>query len=77
MDERSIVVITHAGYRGDEYPTAFIKEGERIDVAVIIDRWIEQGMENGEMRRCFKVFGSDGHGYLLLHNESTGAWSLR
>lgn len=77
MAERSIVVIAHAGYRGDEYPRAFIKGGERIDVTVILDRWSEEGIKGERRLRCFKVFGNDGHEYLLLHNEDTGEWSLK
>jgi len=77
VSRKSITVISHAGYRESEYPKAFVLEGERIEITVILDRWVEEDVKSRERTRCFRVFGSDGHGYQLLYNERTGEWALK
>ena len=60
----------HAGYRGEQEPRAFHLGERRLEVIEIVDRWMEPE------RRWFKCRASDGHTYILRHDEQSGEWDL-
>lgn len=70
-------VITYSGYQGEERPTAFVLRGERIEVAEILEKRIEEDRDSRERKRYFIIKGSDGLVHTLAYHESTGEWSRR
>lgn len=60
----------YAGYRGEEEPRRFYHGGNRIEVAEILDRWLDPH------HRYFKVLGDDGREYLMRHDEASGEWEM-
>jgi hypothetical protein len=76
MERRKVEVTAYAGYRSEERPISFVLEGEKIGIAEIISRWVEEGIKERKQRRFFRVKGEDGFTYLLSHAEQTGEWYL-
>lgn len=66
-----IRVESYAGYRGEEEPRRFEWMDDRIEIAEIIDRWLDP------THRYFKVRGADEGLYLLRHDADSGEWHLR
>ena len=66
----AIRVECHAGYRGEQEPTAVWFGGRRVAVRDIVDRWFAPG------RRWFKVDAEDEQLYVLRHDDGTGEWDL-
>ena len=65
-----IRVECHAGYRGDEEPSAFTLGARRMDVIEIVDRWMAPD------HRYFKVATGDGRLMVLRHDTASGDWEL-
>jgi hypothetical protein len=65
-----IHVECYAGYRGEEEPRRFTFESRRVEVAEILDRWLDPS------HRYFKVRGNDEGIYMLRHDAGTGMWEL-
>jgi hypothetical protein len=76
MGCRKVGVAAYAGYRGEERPIFFVLEGEKIGIVEIISRWVEEGAEDKQQKRFFRVKGEDGFTYLLSYVEQTGEWYL-
>jgi hypothetical protein len=66
----AIRVESHAGYRGEQEPRAFVLGERRLEVGEIVDRWMEPE------QRWFKCRASDGNTYILRHDEASGEWDL-
>jgi hypothetical protein len=64
-----LIVECYAGYRGDETPVRFRRDGASIEVEEILDRWLAPD------HRYFKVRTADGV-YILRHNVTSGAWEM-
>lgn len=77
MSEERIEVIAYSGYRGDERPRAFIKNGERIELIEILSQWVEESVENRRRERVFVCKGGDGKVYPLVYDEMKEEWYLR
>lgn len=77
MKAVKIEVTTYSGYRGEEGLLSFVLHDERIEIAEIIERWIEEGVEDRVRKRYFRVKGSDGYVHVLFVDESTGEWFAR
>ncbi len=69
-----IDVISYSGRMGDERPLAFVLRGLRIDVAEILDHWIEDGFSDRVRMRCFLVSGSDGVRHRICFDEAKLEW---
>ncbi|HWI41412.1 MAG TPA: hypothetical protein VNX25_07980 [Verrucomicrobiae bacterium] len=67
-------VITYGGYRGDETPRAFVRDGNRVEVVKILDQWTEEDVATREHRRCFVVKGSDSRTHTLCYVEEREEW---
>ena len=59
MREEKVDVIAYAGYRGEESPKAFIRQGRIITVVEILKRWIQEEAGKRKRRRFFEVRGSE------------------
>lgn len=77
MPEEKIEVIAYSGYRGEERPRAFIKNGERIEVIEILSQWMEESLENRRRKRVFFCKGIDGKVYKILYDEMKEEWYLK
>jgi hypothetical protein len=77
MHTKRIDVISYSGSKGDERPVTFILSGLRIDIAEILEHWIEEGQEDRVRKRYFKVKGSDGNTHRIYHDEDRGEWYYR
>jgi len=74
MQTEQIDVISYSGRKGDERPETFILRGLRIDVVEIIERWIEEGLEDRVRKRYFWVKGSDGNTHRIYYDEDILEW---
>jgi len=74
MPDEPIVIISYAGYRGEESPRAFITGGKRIEVRKILAQWVEEDVVSKKRFRCFRVAGDDLRNHLLWYDEATGDW---
>ncbi len=71
-------VVCYSGSRADERPTAFIRRGWRVEIAEILDRWYEGGIDPGSpVVNYFRVRTADGEEYLLRYLSLFDAWSVR
>ncbi len=61
-------VIAYSGYKANERPLCFVREGRKITVSKITDRWV------GREHDYFRVIGEDGHSYLLKWHRSLDIW---
>jgi hypothetical protein len=67
-----------SGYRINERPVAFTFQGQRLDVAEIIDRWYEGDIEAGLPEvNYFKVRTTKGDIFLLRYLLLPNSWSIR
>jgi len=60
----------YAGYRGEEEPRRFALGGRTMEIAEILDRWLDPN------HRYFKVRADDDGIYLLRHDTNSGDWEL-
>jgi len=60
----------YAGYRGEETPRRFEIGARRVEVAEVLDRWLDPS------HRYFKLLGDDGDVYILRHDAERDAWEL-
>jgi hypothetical protein len=65
-----IGVECYAGHRGEQTPRALLLGDDRIEVAEVVDAWL------APEHRYFKVKDTDGHTYLVRHDERSNAWEL-
>ena len=75
MSNERVQVLAYSGYRGEETPRSIILHNEKIEVVVILNMWIEEGLEERTIKRFFKVRGSDGFDYKIYYDEKTMEWS--
>lgn len=78
MNYEKVQVESYSGYKANERPAAFVYQGHRLEIAEIIDRWYEGGLE---ARRpeidYFKVKTTEGKIFLLRYLSLFDAWSVR
>jgi hypothetical protein len=68
----------YSGYKANERPVAFTYQGERREVAEIIDRWYEGGLDPTRPAiDYFKVKTTDGQVFLLRYLTLFNTWSIR
>jgi len=65
-----ITVQTYAGYKGNERPVSFSRDGRTFQIVEIVDRWYDPD------HACFKVFADDGKIYLLRNDMNAESWEL-
>lgn len=69
-DAGTLRVECYSGYRGEEIPRCFFLGERGIQVAEVIDRWLDPE------HRYFKVRGDDGGVYILRHDVSGRDWEM-
>jgi hypothetical protein len=74
MAYRKIRVIAYSGYQGDERPLSFFIDGEKINVAEILDMWIEEGLSDKVRKRFFIVKADDQKRYRIYCDKKTLHW---
>ena len=78
MPYERIEVECYSGYRANERPVAFTFQGQRWEVAAIIDRWYEGGLyPNQPALDYFKVRTTEGNLFLLRYNSLFDVWAIR
>ena len=66
-----------AGYKAEERPVAFTFEGQRSEIAEIIDRWYEGGLDSTRpVVNYFKIRTTDNQEFLLRYVALFDAWSI-
>ena len=77
MQFETIDIVTHSGFKADEYPEAFTWQGKKYTIEAIIDRWYEGGVKAGSPElNYFKVRAGNGSQYLIRHNALFDAWAI-
>jgi len=71
---KKIEVIAYSGDRSEEAPRTIILHDERIEVAGVLNRWIEERFEDRARKRFFKVKGSDGNMHKIYYDEKIMEW---
>jgi hypothetical protein len=78
MPYEKISVECYSGYKATERPVAFIFQERRREVAEIVDRWYEGGLEPGRPEvDYFKVRTTAGNVFLLRYVSLFDAWSIK
>lgn len=68
----------YSGYKANERPIAFAYQGRRLEIAEILDRWYEGGLDASQPKiDYFKVKTSEGQVFLLRYLSLFDAWSVR
>jgi hypothetical protein len=77
MPYEKIPVECYSGYKVNERPVAFTFRGRRWEVAEIVDRWYEGGLQPGHPQvNYFKVRTAEGNLFLLRYVALFDAWSI-
>ena len=73
----SIRVECHSGYKADEYPKNFTRDGKIFIIQEIIDRWY-QGNSDSEIpvSDYFKVRTDSGELFIIKHEIAYDQWFL-
>ena len=70
MSERRFLVEAHAGYKGEETPSAFVYEGIKRKIVEVAARWYT------DTHCCFRVIADDGQRYVIRYAFDEEAWEL-
>jgi len=77
MPFETIAVECYSGYKANERPAAFFFRGRRREVAEVIDRWYEGGIEPARPEiDYFKVKTKEGEVFLLRYLSLFDAWTV-
>ncbi|MEW6744401.1 MAG: hypothetical protein AB1486_16735 [Planctomycetota bacterium] len=72
-----VEVDSYSGFRAEQEPRVVGGWQERIEVAEILDRWYEGGLEPGlPAVSYFRVLGKDGTVHLLRHDVTRDRWYI-
>jgi len=73
MSDLPIIVRTYSGYRGEERPTAFERDGRWIVVEEIVEEAVE--LNEGRLWRRFRI-RAEGNLFTVRRDERLGVWFL-
>ena len=76
-NDNRIEVISYSGYREEETPRFILIHEEKIEVNAILDRWIEERLNDRATKRYFRVKGSDGKIHIIYYDEKDSEWFYR
>lgn len=78
MEYEEVQVECHSGYKVNEYPVAFILQGQRRSVSEIVDRWYEGGTTPDKpVIDYFKVKTDEGSICILMYAAHQDQWFIR
>jgi hypothetical protein len=78
MPYELIPVECYSGFKASERPVAFTFRGQRWEVAEIVDRWYEGGLEAGRpLVNYFKVRTTEDNVFLLRYVSLVDTWSIQ
>jgi hypothetical protein len=78
VNYEKVEVECYSGYKANERPTAFTHQGRRREIAEILDRWVEGGLDPARPgTNYFKVKTAEGDVFLLRYLSLFDAWSMR
>ena len=66
----AIGVECYAGGRGEETPRTLVLGDRRVEIAVVMDRWLAPD------HRYFKLQDAAGDTYIVRHDARTGGWEM-
>ncbi len=72
-----VQVECYSGYKANEKPIAFTRNGVRREIQEIIDRWYEGDVPGRPAADYFKVKTTDGEIFMLRYLSLFDAWSIR
>ena len=72
--EEKVTVVAYSGYRGEETPREFILHGNQVEVAEIVNAWIEKRDGYEAINRVFEVKGNDGSIHKIHYDEDKKEW---
>ena len=64
-------VFCHSGHEYAERPTAFMWQGQRLEIATIQARWQKPGF------KCFRVISEDEQVFDLCYDQTTDQWLIQ
>ena len=77
MHYERVDVECYSGFKTNERPVAFTYQGRRQEVAQIIDRWYEGGLDPTQPEiDYFKIKTTDGQVFILRYLSFFDAWSI-
>lgn len=77
-NDEPVQVECYSGHKASERPVAFTWQGGRREVAEILDRWYEGGIEpDRPVVDYFKVKTYDGGVFILRYAAHSDIWSIR
>jgi len=65
-----IEVVAYSGYKANERPLYFVRDGKKFQVTKILDRWVEQD------HNYFKILAEDGHVVTLKWHRYLDIWFI-
>lgn len=78
VKSEKIQVECHSGYKANEHPVAFDFDGRRMEVAEILDRWYEGGLDPEKpVMDYFRVKTKDGRIFILKYVAHLDQWFIR
>jgi hypothetical protein len=78
MDYEKIKVEFYSGYKVIVRPMFFERQGQRLEVEEIVDRWYEGGVDPSRpVMTYFKVKTADGQLFVLRYVSALDAWFIR
>lgn len=78
MEYDRIQVECRSGYKVNESPAAFTFQGRRWEVAEILDRWYEGGVQpERPLIDYFRVKTREGRVFILLYTSHLDEWFIR
>lgn len=77
MDLIPIKVVSHSGYKADEYPVYFYRHNKRYEIKEIRDRWYQyEHHPTGPVADYFKIYTTGNEEYILKHELKSNRWFL-
>jgi hypothetical protein len=68
----------YSGYKACERPVAFTRQGRRMEISEILDRWYEGGLTADKpVVHYFKVKTGEGRVFILRYAAQSDAWAVR
>jgi hypothetical protein len=77
MPDERIEVTAYSGYRGEETPRVLFINGEEVRVIEVLGAWVQEGPEDRQRKRFFRLKGWDGQEHVIYLDEDRGGWFLR